>query len=152
MTAAPLMPSPVWRRIAALVYDTLILLALSFLYGATITTIAVQQGSTPQEYQPMFQTPLFLMGWVLCLLSFYCWFWHKSGQTLGMRTWRLKLIQDKKSAQTPTWGQCLLRSLISPPAILLFGLGYWYSLINKDKNSLQDKLTKTRVIIIKKGA
>ncbi len=150
MNTSSATPSPIWRRIAALVYDTLILLAISFMYGATLTAIAVKSGHEPEGYQPMFSSPLFLLGWLFCLISFYCWFWHKSGQTLGMRTWRIKLVQNTVGASPPTWKQCILRSIISPMVILCLGIGYWYQWLNKDQLSLHDKLTGTRVIVIKK--
>lgn len=147
MLEIPTQSAPVWRRLAALVYDSFILLAISFIYGAAITAISAANHQPETDYQPMFNGVLFPLGWCAALVLFYCWFWSKSGQTLGMKTWKIKLVQ-KQNALNPKWSQCLLRCLLTPPLVLGFGVGYWYAYSNQARESLQDRLTKTRVIFI----
>lgn len=149
MTSPLDLPAPIWRRLAALVYDAFILLALSFLYGALLTAIATAAGSEARDYQPMFSGVLFPLGWVLTLAGFYCYFWHRSGQTVGMRTWHLKVVQED-GGRLPTFGQCVLRAAVAAPAVLLFGIGYLYGLRNSDRQTLQDRLSGTRVVLTPK--
>ncbi|MEC8798180.1 MAG: RDD family protein, partial [Pseudomonadota bacterium] len=66
-------------------------------------------------------------------------------QTLGMQAWKIKLISDEKL--TPR--VCLLRCAFSTFSFLLFGLGYFLIFFRKDKKSLADLATKTRIIRIK---
>jgi len=148
--------APVWRRLAALVYDVFILLAVSFLYGASATLVGTLLGWHQADYQPMFHHWSFSLGWVAILVAFYVWFWHKSGQTIGMRTWRLKLVEGREladgrgSQSTASWHTCLLRALVTPPLVLLGGVGYWYGLIDRQGLCLQDKLSRTSVILVAK--
>lgn len=150
MTTLPHQDAPIWRRLAALVYDSFILTALSFLYGGVITAVAVFTGEQAQDYQPMFSGVLFPVGWLLILAFFYCFFWHRSGQTLGMKTWHLKLVREHDTARTPSWGRCALRTLVATPAVLLCGIGYIYGAFQPTRQTLQDKLSGTRVILVEK--
>ncbi len=151
--AAPTLPlAPVWRRLAALLYDGFILLALSFCYGAAATLLETLTGLHKGDYQPMFASGWFSLGWVLTLVGFYYWFWRKSGQTIGMRTWRIKLTDGANIGAAPTRRQCLVRALIAPPLIALGGLAYWYSLFNHRRECLHDKISRTQVITVPKSA
>jgi uncharacterized RDD family membrane protein YckC len=138
------------RRLAALLYDSFILLALSFTYGALLTLIGVLSGLTAQDYQPMFRHWLFPLGWLLTLQIFYYWFWRRSGQTLGMRTWRIRLYNAAQEDAPVSPRQCLIRALITPPLILLGGLAYWYRFFNANGDCLQDVISGTRVLLIPK--
>jgi len=142
--------APIWRRLAALLYDRFILLAISFLYGAAATLAGTLAGWHQTDYQPMFRHWAFTLGWVLVLTAFYLWFWHKSGQTIGMRTWRLKLVTSDNHLHTPDWRLCALRAMVAPPAIALGGIGYWYKLIDGQARSLHDRLSKSHVIEVPK--
>lgn len=146
----PADPAPIWRRLAALVYDSFILLALSFLYGAVVTAIAAAGGERSQDYQPMFEGALFPLGWVLTLCGFYCFFWHRSGQTIGMKTWHIKLVEQTESfdGRTPSWGRCALRALVAAPAVLLGGAGYIVGAMHPKRQTLQDTLSNTRVVMV----
>jgi uncharacterized RDD family membrane protein YckC len=143
--------APLWRRLAALLYDGFILLALSFAYGAVATAIAAAIGLQSQDYRPMFHHWLFSLGWVVTLQGFYYGFWRKSGQTIGMRTWRIRLTDGANAAVLAGRGQCLVRLLLAPPLVLLGGLGYWYSLFDPRGDCLQDKLSRTRVVLMPKN-
>lgn len=152
MTTDTYIPAPIWRRLAALVYDGFILLALSFLYGGIITALAAATTPTAQDHQPMFTGFLFPLGWVLTLAGFYCYFWQRSGQTVGMKTWHLKLVREQDLTRTPSWRQCALRALVSAPAVILFGIGYIYGALHPRRQTLQDKLSRTQVVVLRAKA
>jgi len=138
--------APLWRRLAAMVYDSFILLALSMLYGAFTAAlhVAIYGNNTEHNYEPMMQGPWLLIGWLLCLAGFYLFFWYRAGQTVGMRAWRLQLIQADGS--TPELKNCLIRVICAPISLLIFGLGYLWALVDKDRDCLHDKLSATRVL------
>ncbi|MGP4712635.1 MULTISPECIES: RDD family protein [unclassified Psychrobacter] len=114
-------------RIAAIVYDGMLILALLFLVGTALTvigTLATMQTGTesnqaqtlPVWYQNAIMTPSF----ILTLVGFYGLFWRRGGQTLGMQTWRLKTVND--TGHLLSWGQAFKRILAASIMPLIFGL------------------------------
>ncbi len=84
------LPAPIWRRLAALVYDGLLYLSL-LMAGLVLATPVVaffvaEDARTPLHNFAVLQ----LYGFVIGLL-FFGWSWARGGQTLGMRVWRLQL-------------------------------------------------------------
>lgn len=143
-----------FKRIAAIVYDLLIIVALAMLV-TIVTLIAVHLLSTNNlidisGYQD--QSAYLNAQWwfkvelTLAIWFFYAWFWYDGGQTLGMRSWRLKLVTDNE--QPLTLKRTGLRALYS-----ILGLGNLLVLFTPKKRvALQDKLTKTKVIVLTKDA
>ena len=143
------MPAPLWRRFAALLYDSFILLAISMLYGALVTLIYVMTtGNTSDNYQPMMDGWWFQLGWVLSLVSFYLFFWYRGGQTVGMRAWRLRLVSANQAPLSAK--QCLLRAALAPFCLAACGLGYFWAWIDQQSDCLHDKLSHTRVLLLPK--
>lgn len=114
-------------RLAAIVYDGMLILALLFLVGAVLvvigTLLTMQTGtessqarSLPVWYQNIVMTPSF----ILTLVGFYGIFWRRGGQTLGMQTWRLKTVND--SGHLLTWGQSFKRIMAASIMPLILGI------------------------------
>tara|TARA_B110000881_G_scaffold214219_1_gene226294 strand:+ start:205 stop:693 length:489 start_codon:yes stop_codon:yes gene_type:complete len=81
--------------------------------------------------------------WKLAWVSFFfVWFWTRSGQTLGMRAWRLRVQnQDGTNISATTAIMRLFTTFL--------GLGNLVVLVDrKNKLSLQDSLTKTEVVVL----
>lgn len=101
------------RRFAAMVYDSLLIMAISILYGAIVTAINVAINGAPENGERitwgMFGVVVFI-GWILTIGLFFCYFWHKSGQTLGMKTWRMKVV-GSDNLNCPGYVQCTIRFL-----------------------------------------
>lgn len=148
----PLVGAPLWRRFAAMIYDGLILLAISMAYGGLVTGIGAALGlnNNEQDYQPMFAAggtgELVIIGWILTLAGFYVWFWHRSGQTVGMRAWRLQLV-DISTDRPPSMIRCCQRAAWGVLSLLLAGIGYWYRFISPTGQCLHDNLTQTNVLL-----
>lgn len=147
--------APIWRRFAAMIYDGFVLLALSFAYGAVMTTIAAQQNAAPtnmDSHQPMFDNPLFGLGWLATIMGFYIIFWRRFGQTIGMKTWHLKVVSAKPentTLQRLPWLECFLRSISSLMGFGLFGFSYIVGAISPTGDCWHDKISGTRVLVIK---
>ncbi len=133
------------RRLAALVYDSFLLFAIMLAYAGLVLAIRVWMTGPEAAQTPYsgLSGLLFLAGLWFCLALFYCWCWRRSGQTLGMKTWRLQLQQS--NGVKPTWRQCWLRSLLAPLSLLVGGIGYWWCLTGSG-DALHDLWTNTRVI------
>jgi uncharacterized RDD family membrane protein YckC len=124
-------------RIFSLVYDSLAILGIIF--SLTLLLVMVN-GGTPVtgEIADFIQ----LLITVLSGPVFYSYFWlANNGQTLGMQAWKIKLISEEKLSLRI----CLLRCAFSTFSFLFLGLGYLYILLNKEKKSLSDVVTNTRI-------
>lgn len=141
----------VFRRFAAMIYDTLLLMAISIGYYALAVLINVLIQGAPIAGQKIHWgnwSLLIFSGWIVLLGYFFCFFWRRSGQTLGMRSWRMKVVnQDLRLAST---AQCVLRCVIAPISLGVFGLGYFWRWLDPQQLTLHDRLSKTRVIVLPK--
>ncbi|HHJ16787.1 MAG TPA: RDD family protein [Gammaproteobacteria bacterium] len=133
-------PAALWRRLAALFYDSLLLLALWFIATAVLLTLT---GGEPVPASIRLTVYLFIS------FFFYGWFWTHGGQTLGMRSWRLQLRNLRPGPVT--WLQALLRFMTALPAALLFGLGYLWMLVDKRKLTWHDRYSETCIVQLDKN-
>ncbi len=137
------------KRLLAFTYDLFILLALSMGYSALATLFMVAIGINDSgDYQPMHKSYWFGLGWMFSMIAFYWFFWMRAGQTIGMRTWRLKLVSRQEDSISH--GQCLVRILVGPISLGLLGVGYLWCLINKNKAAWHDIASKTKVVQLPK--
>lgn len=89
--ANPVAPAPLWRRLGAAVYDALLLLGL-WLVTLTLDVIFRDLAGLARS-EVLLRILLFLIG-----LGFFGWFWTHGGQTLGMRSWRLRVRREDGAA------------------------------------------------------
>ena len=144
--SASLQQASIIKRLASLVYDSLIVIAISFTYGWSVLMLkykflGMELGENGRAQLSGFESLLLL----LVIIFFYSFFWHRGGQTLGMKAWRLKLLNSE--GERPSWGQCMLRAVIALP---LFPIGYLWKLIDREDKCLQDKFSGTQIVVLKK--
>ena len=141
------------RVFAAMVYDCLLLLAISIAYGAVVVGLRVVIFGQPEAGQrihwSLFASIAITIGWLAVLMFFYVYFWQKFGQTLGMKTWRIQLV-DAKTNQLVNYSQALKRSLFAWLSLLFLGAGYWCKLIHPQQRLLHDLASDTKLILLKK--
>ena len=154
MSLPPSEPYPIanlWRRLAALIYDAFLLFAIVLAYGFLLTLLKVLfNGSQQVEYvQPgaLLQW-LSFAGLIASLIGYYYICWRKQGQTLGMKSWRLKLQQADGSLATPE--QCIKRSLLASLSFAAGGIGYLWCLMPPAKACLHDIYSATEVVVLPK--
>lgn len=78
------------------------------------------------------------------LLFYFCWQWLRGGQTLPLKTWKMKIISESGGALRPE--QALLRYLLAWVSTLLAGAGFLWAMIDRDRQFLHDRLSGTRII------
>lgn len=78
---------------------------------------------------------------VLLLMLYFLWCWLNGGQTLPMKTWKLRISSQDGSPLRPAQG--LLRYLAAWPSILLFGAGLFWAIFDKDRQFLHDRIAGT---------
>lgn len=132
------------RRLSSLVYESLIVLALLLLGGlAFLLLLHFAVGRDASAGWPLW----LFRGWILLVLGVYFgWFWTRGGQTLPMRTWRLRLVGTDGTPVSRR--QALLRFLLAWPSILAAGAGLAWALVDRDRQFLHDRLAGTRVVHI----
>ena len=85
---------------------------------------------------------LYLLG---CPFVFFGWFWTHGGQTLGMRAWRLRLLDAEGGPVT--WRQSLLRVAGAYLSALALGVGYLWVLFDRAGLAWHDRLSGTRLVM-----
>jgi len=97
------MPVSLLRRMAAMLYDGLLVLALWMVLGLVFVLLGQWTG------QPL--TSVQLVVNLLAAWLFFTWFWTRNGQTLGMQAWSLRLRSEGDRPVHP-W-QATLRYLVA---------------------------------------
>lgn len=124
------------RHLAAIVYDLFLLAAL--LFTATALILPLNAGLAFTAQQIIY--PIYLL---IISFLFYGWFWTHGGQTLGLRTWNLKVLTFNRESMS--WKQALLRFITAIMSCGFFGLGFLWVLIDKNQRSWHDHLSKTAI-------
>lgn len=124
------------RRLGAIVYDALLLGALLFL--ATIPFIATRGGEAVAPETAAYQLTILAVAYV-----FFVGFWCRSGSTLGMLAWGLRVETDDR--RLPTVGQASLRFFAAIVSWLAFGLGFLWQLWDRDRATWHDRISGTRL-------
>ena len=125
------------RRLGAIVYDTLLIIAL--LFPVTIIFMALHGGDGPvQPGELLYTLTLFATAWV-----FFISFWVRTGRTLGMQSWGLRI--ETKNGKQPDVTTTTVRFFTAILSWLPFGLGFWWQLWDNEKLTWHDRLSGTRL-------
>jgi len=125
------------RRLAAILYDSLLLFALMAL--VTIPFIAVRGGEFVEAENPLHQVALLLVAF-----AFFVGFWSRKGRTLGMQSWGLQL--QTAAGKIPSVSTASLRFFAAILSWIPFGLGFVWQLWDKDHLTWHDRLSGTRLV------
>ncbi len=144
-------PAPLWRRLAAIFYDSLLLVALwmvtSGLYLALLAavmgseTLRLQADSGGLNRNPLLGSLLFLV-----TFFFFAYFWRRLGQTLGMQVWRVRI--QTLDGSPLRWTQCILRFMGALFSMLPAGLGYWWMLWDREGKTWHDRYSLTETVLM----
>jgi uncharacterized RDD family membrane protein YckC len=143
-------PSPfLLRRLAALVYDTLLVLPLIMVSVALFLGIqSLVFGPPAQDSVMQLDANLVRLVALVTVIGFYSGFWLKSGQTLGMQAWRIKLISRKGGRPKPH--QAVLRCLGAVVSATCLGLGFLWCLVDQQGRYWHDYLSGTELVLLPK--
>jgi uncharacterized RDD family membrane protein YckC len=137
------------RRLAAILYDT-ILVAAVLLMAITlvVVTLDLVLGWDSVDKESLRQHPLYLAYLFCVMVGFHILFWMRGGQTLGMRAWRLRVVRN--DGEPLTFKDALLRYLCAMLSLAAAGLGFLWVLIDRDRLAWHDRISKTRLVMLKK--
>ena len=146
-------PVGLGRRLAAMFYDfllcTALLIVTGFVYKLIQAAIIGEErlramtDAGKLDGDPLYSTVLLLV-----LFAFFAKFWTHGGQTLGMQVWGIR-VQNADGSAISLW-QSLLRFMVSIASWLCVGLGFFWSLYDKQKRTWHDIYSDTRVVRIPK--
>ncbi len=129
------------RRLIAMAYDALVLLALYLVVGFVLVGILkATTGNWPGQFPASVSFSLF---YSICFL-YYMHSWRRGGQTIGMKSWGLYLItEDEKPVRL---SHCILRSAAGFFSLVIFGLGFFWMLIDGKQRTWHDIASLTRIV------
>lgn len=158
-SAEPVAPT-VRRRLATMMYEGVLLFGVVFFAGYLFSTLTQQRNGLVHHN--------WLAAWVgLVVGAYFVWFWTHGGQTLPMKTWRLRIVGAKDGGRLSV-PRAFLRYVLAwlwflPPLALhpLLGLAVpqtlivaavWFALyaavgrIGTSRQFLHDRLAGTRIV------
>lgn len=110
-----------FRRLAAMSYDGLLMVALWFV--ATFAMLPLTGGeailTSSQGLLGHFYHALLL----LLAVAYFGFCWTRGGQTLGMKAWQIRL--ERTDGRSPGWGDALIRFTTGTTSVLLAVIGLW---------------------------
>jgi len=160
-------PAGIGRRLFALLYEGLLLVALLLIAGFALAPFVSPSGSATTHTLGLPTTParvgafaaLFLLG-----ATFYGWSWSEGRRTLPMKTWHLSIV-TRDGAPVPrraalvryvAWwigpalgliAYALLRGHgLGGFAVPLFLLNYLAAFVDPERQFLHDRVARTRVV------
>lgn len=131
------------KRLLSLSYEILLLLAVVLLAGGIGAALA--QVTSPPNTRAITQIVV-----ALTSSGYFAWQWHRGGQTLAMKTWRIRLVQQ--NGDTLTLRQAVLRFFLALLGLVLGGAGFWWALADRDRQFLHDRIVGTRLVRVPRKA
>jgi len=118
-------------------YESLLLFGVVFC--ASLPFFGAAEASGDGWMRHFFQTYLFFV-----IGLYFLWCWLRRGQTLAMKTWKLRLVGA--GGAEITLRQALLRYACAWPSLLLGGIGILYALLDRERQFLHDRLSGTKIV------
>jgi len=143
------------RHLLVMIYDAFIVFAVLMVAGAIALKLPFQSQVAGKDFA---YTAYLMAAWC----SYLAWCWRHGGMTLGMRAWKVRLLNTREGnlnadaenhpmGQPPAWWQCGLRFAGAFLSALPLGMGYWWQLFDRDRRSWHDRLSQTRLVYLGKA-
>ena len=127
-----------FRRLASIFYDGVLVVAI-----VIITSLPFYSFNVEESFLLKLTMQLYFY---LILQYFFVWFWVNSTATLGMKSWKIKIVDI--NGNNISYKKAIVRFNASILSISIFGLGFLISLFRKDKKCLHDIISRTKLIKI----
>ena len=158
---SPITTPSLRRRFLAMTYEAMLLFAVVFISGYLFDALTQSRNALMLRHAR--QALLFAM-----LGVYFVWFWTHGGQTLAMKTWRIRLVGPGGSRVLP--GRAIARYVLlwifvlpTLAALGAAGIGGWgamialalalglppfYALFDRERQFIHDRLLGTRLISV----
>lgn len=132
-------PTPgIARRLAAMCYELLLVTAL-LIFTLVVPHMLLGAFAKVQLPHAALKVHLFVV-----LLAYFGWFWVNGGQTLAMKTWRIRVVDTSGRGLRPA--QAALRYMAAWFSIGFAGIGILWALFDRDGQFLHDRIAETRIV------
>lgn len=131
-------PPGIARRLASMLYEALLItavLAVAFI----LPHLLIGAFAHIQVHHVLTKIHFFLV-----LLIYFSWFWINGGQTLAMKTWRIRVVDIHGGRLRPA--QAVLRYLAAWFSLFFFGIGIFWALFDKNRQFLHDRIADTQIV------
>jgi uncharacterized RDD family membrane protein YckC len=129
-----------------MLYDALLVIALMMIITAMFLPFTHGEAIT---YERVGALEYLYRGVLLAVIFvFFGWSWTRSGQTVGMTAWRLRI--ERPDGTLLTWREAMLRIAGAFVSLAALGLGYFWIWIDRDRLAWHDRWTQTRVAVLPK--
>lgn len=139
-------PASLWLRLAAAIYDLFPLIGLWMLTAALALLFA--HGAV----DPAHPTNAWRLGLRFALFTvtgaYFAISWARGGQTIGMRAWRLRVVDANGNALP--WPRCVLRFLVACVSLGVVALGFLWCLFDARKRAWHDIAARSVLVRIEK--
>lgn len=127
------------RRALGLAYEALLLAAV--LLVGSLPFVMLMHGADRVLARALLQLYLAALAAAYFIVQ-----WRRGGQTLPMKTWRMRLVTREGGPLTRE--HALRRFLFALPGTLLLGAGFLWALVDRERLFLHDRLAGTKIIRI----
>lgn len=145
-------PCGLARRLCCVFYDAILLCAV-LLAGAAFALVAglavfrlwLGEQVLPADSAANQVWLALIAVWLIALtFGYFAYPWVRSGQTLGMKTWRVHLVCTDGSVVS--WRRAALRFVLALLSWLPGGLGHWWAAVDRDCLAWHDRGSRTRLL------
>ena len=123
------------RRLAAIVYDTMLVVAI--LFFATVPVVLIHGGAVDGS-------PLYTLYLLLVAFLFFGGFWTHGGQTIGMRAWRIRVVRGDGGPLR--WRDAAVRYGAALLSWIPLAAGFWWCLFDRERLAWHDRASGTRLV------
>jgi uncharacterized RDD family membrane protein YckC len=126
------------RRLACMLYEAILLFAIGF---AASSFFFYASGGLGASGHGRTMLQLFL---VAVFAAYFLWCWLRGGQTLAMKTWKIRLVAPGHDRVPPL--TALLRFVLALLAVPT-GIALGWALFDRDRQFLHDRIAGTRLVM-----
>ena len=131
-----------FKRTAAIIYELFLLIAVFSI--VTFLFILIFGDATEGLNHFALQVILWFVGGMYFVFS-----WVRTGQTLAMKTWRIKL--ESMGGESLSLNRATLRYVLATAGLMFFGAGFIWALFDREGLYLHDRLIGSRLHLIDKA-
>ena len=127
------------RRLACMVYEGILLFAVGF---AATSLFFYASGGLGASGHGRTMLQLFVLA---VFAAYFLWCWLRGGQTLAMKTWKIRLVAPGHDRVPPL--TALLRFMLAVFAVPT-GIALGWALFDRDRQFLHDRIAGTRLVMV----
>ena len=123
----------IWRRILSILYDSFLIFALLVIMSMPFYSFNIEEDFALKIMMQIY--------FYFIIQFFFVWFWVNNRATLGMRSWGVIIVDD--TGNGISYKRAIIRFNMAIISFAIFGLGFFISIVRKDKKCMHDIISKT---------